>query len=90
MRRNLFVCSCSDISHQFVIEFDPTYGWEEYVFIEVHLSKTSFFNRLKYAFLYLLGKQSRYGGGAFGEVVLDKKQVKQLIETLYNHYDRMK
>jgi hypothetical protein len=90
MIRNLFVCSCEDVSHQFVIGFEPSIDFNDSVFIEVHLNKASFFRRLQYAFLYLLGKQSKFNGGAFSEIILNKKQVKELIQTLYDHYDRMR
>ena len=80
MRRELFVCHCGDVSHQFVVSsFDD----EEEIYIEMHLSDVGFWNRLKYAFWYVLGKRSRYGCGAFGEVFLNKEQITHLIDVLH-------
>jgi len=46
-------------------------------------------NRIKYAFMYILGKRSKYGCGAFAEVLFDKSKTKELIDVLIKHYDTM-
>lgn len=85
MEHELFVCNCNDVSHQFIITcFD-----DDFITIETHLSNNGLWNRIKYAFCYILGKRSRYNGGAFGEVLLNKTQTAMMIETLKKHYERM-
>jgi hypothetical protein len=89
MERKLFVCRCCDISHQFTVGFYPDYDIPGEVIIEIHLSPVSIWRRIKYAFHYILGKRSQFGNGAFGEILLDKKQTKELIQTLENFYFQM-
>lgn len=89
MRHELFVCSCGSVEHQFIItSFDD----EDYddLYVEVHLSDVGFWNRLKYAFKYILGKRYKYGSGAFSEILLNKEITARLIEVLQNHHRRMK
>ena len=65
-QRNLFVCDCGDVSHQFVItSFDD----EGDMVIEVHLQRGSFWERLKNGLRYIFGKPSIYGD--FDEVILN-------------------
>jgi len=87
MRRELFVCHCGDISHQFIVS---TFDDEEEIYIEMHLSDVGFWNRLKYAFWYIIGRRSKYGCGAFGEVFLDKQTVDELIITLQQYSINLK
>lgn len=88
--RKLFVCNCCDISHQFTVGIFLDDDIPEEVFIEIHLSPFPLWRRIKYAFHYILGKRSRYGDGAFGEVLLDKESTKELIQTLESFYSKMK
>lgn len=81
MDYKLFVCDCGNVDHQFIISsFD-----DEFIDIQIHLSDVGFWSRLKYAFLYVIGKKSRYNGGAFGEILLNREQTVKLIETLKNY-----
>jgi len=89
MNNTLFVCQCGDVSHQLVVSYDPDPGFNDAIWIQVHLSDVGFLNRLKYAFYYILGKKSRYNGGSFSEVLFDKQKTKQLIDTLTKHYEVM-
>lgn len=91
MEHELFVCDCGDISHQFVIsQFYDEYDYIDNLYVQVHLSDVGLWNRLKYAFHYVLGKRSRYGNGSFGEVLLNKENTARLIEILQENYKRMK
>jgi hypothetical protein len=56
----------------------------------MHLSDVGFWNRLKYAFWYIIGRRSKYGCGAFGEVFLDKQTVDELIITLQQYSINLK
>jgi hypothetical protein len=85
----LFVCDCGDVDHQFIISFDEDEGFNDIIFLQIHLGNVGFWNRLKYSIRYLLGKKSRFNSGAFSEVLLDKGKTAKLIEVLKNHYERM-
>lgn len=77
---DLFVCSCHDLNHQFIISYDKFDNDEVELFLSIHLSKLSFFSRLIYGIKYILGYQSRFG--AFNEIILDESQIKRLITLL--------
>ncbi len=85
----LYVCQCGDVSHQMVISFDPHPGFNDSIWFHIHLSDIGLWNRIRYAFRYILGKKSRYGDGAFAEILLDKAETKKLINTLVYHYNIM-
>ena len=87
MERELFVCECEDVNHQFIITYFDGDVFNNEICIEVHLSDVGLWNRIKYAFHYVLGKRSRYSSGAFGEVLLNKEDTAKLIGTLQNYYE---
>ena len=89
MERELFVCECEDVNHQFIITYFDDDVFNNEICIEIHLSDVGLWNRIKYAFHYVLGKRSRYSSGAFGEVLLNKEDTAKLIETLQNYYEVM-
>jgi len=89
MERELFVCECEDVNHQFIITYFDDDVFNNEICIEIHLSDVGLWNRIKYAFQYLLGKRSRYSSGAFGEVLLNKEDTAKLIGTLQNYYEVM-
>ena len=89
MERELFVCECEDVNHQFIITYFYDDVFNNEICIEVHLSDVGLWNRIKYAFHYVLGKRSRYSSGAFGEVLLNKEDTAKLIGTLQNYYEVM-
>lgn len=88
--RTLFVCQCGDIHHQMVITFDDDPLFNDALFFEIHLSDTGFWKRLKYGILYILGRKSRFGYGAFSEVMLSKNETQRLIDILKSHSLKMK
>lgn len=77
---DLFVCSCHDVNHQFIISYDKLDNDEVELVLSVHLSKLPFFTRLIYGIKYIFGFQSRFG--AFNEIILDENQIKRLISSL--------
>jgi hypothetical protein len=85
MERHFFVCRCSDVSHQFVISQDPDDS--ELIYISIHLEHLPLWKRIKHAIRYILGKKSIYGD--FDEIILDKSQVKLMINKLVYCYLRM-
>lgn len=77
----LFSCSCHSPEHQFLISAESDY---EELYINVALSKHSFFTRLKLAIIYIFG-----GSGAiFDEIVLMKDDVIRLRDSLNTHLDK--
>ena len=82
MENNILVCVCGDISHQLVVSKDKEDSFleEGEVIFTIHLNRFRFLQRVKIAFLYLFGKQSKYG--AFEEVLLSKKEVAKLLNIL--------
>ena len=86
---SLFVCDCGDVSHQMIICFADDPDFNDTIFLEIHLTDIGFWRRLKYSIQYLLGKKSRYNGGAFSEVLLNKEKTASLIEALQKHYEVM-
>ena len=56
MERELFVCECEDVNHQFIITYFDDDVFNNEICIEIHLSDVGLWNRIKYAFQYLLGK----------------------------------
>jgi hypothetical protein len=89
MNNELFVCDCGDVEHQFIITYFDDADLDDQLCIQMHLSNIGFWNRIKYAFCYIIGNRSKYGGGAFGEVLLDKKNTAKLITSLQNYHKRM-
>lgn len=85
----LFICQCGDISHQLVISYDSDPMLNDSIWFQIHLADTGVLNRIKYAIMYIFGKRSRYGCGAFSEVLFDKSKTKELIDTLIKHYEVM-
>lgn len=95
--QELFVCTCGDTAHQFVIEAPDfnlnalTYNIEPddiEIYLCVHLNhKLGFFSRLGVAFNYIFGKQCDFG--AFNEVILDTDKVAKLINKLSHVYQQM-
>lgn len=78
---HLFVCDCGDVDHQFIISQPPAdwydEGEEKELLIHIHLrNDLNWFQKLKYVFLYLLGKQSQYG--AFGEIIIKKDDITRI------------
>ena len=80
MEETILICSCNSTDHQMVIykDIDPLYG--PAVYIHMHLSKRSFWYRLKYAILYLFGYKSRYG--AWDEFILESKHIAALEDVI--------
>lgn len=81
----LFVCSCGDVSHQFVATYDnDDPDWDK-VYLEVKLNRNlPWYKRLCVAFRYLfLRTPSRFGD--YDEVILDKSHIpalEKLIDAL--------
>ncbi len=89
-KRELFVCDCNDISHQFVINLDsPDEDWQ-FVSVEIKLNRNlPWWKRLWVAFKYVFCKYPcRFGD--FDEVLLGRKhapQLQKVVDELLNLRD---
>lgn len=77
LERELFICDCGDVSHQFVVTMDLDPDWQ-HVSVEVKLNRNlPWWKRLCVAFRYLfLLTPSRFGD--YDEVLLSKEHVESL------------
>ena len=69
MEKELFICDCCKTEHMIMFNYDKGENYK-FVYAHIHLTKRSFFGRLKYAFKYIFGYKCRYG--AFEELVISK------------------
>ena len=72
MKNELIICSCSNAEHQLIFR---KLEEDDEVYIDVHLVKIPFFQRVKYGIKYIFGYKSRYG--AFDEIIIDKRHKEQ-------------
>lgn len=79
--RELFVCDCQDIEHQFVVEYMDDPEWNR-VCIEVKLNRNlPFWRRLVVAFKYLFKRRpSRFGD--FDEIILQQSDAERLQKVV--------
>lgn len=71
------MCSCEHFDHTFRTLIDEDDGS---VYFEIHLSPRGFFERVRNAVLYVLGKRSRFGD--FDSFSLKTEDVQRLKESL--------
>ena len=77
-QRETLICQCNSIEHQIY------FNWVEYenlelkgeVYMEIHLSKLSFWDRLKHGIKYIFGYRCMFGD--FDEVILKKEDVHKI------------
>lgn len=79
--RELFLCDCSDIHHQFVVIIDQDSDWEMVV-IEIMLNRNlHFWKRLWAGLKYIFAnKPSRFG--YFDKIILKKKDADRLQKVV--------
>lgn len=79
--KELLVCECGHLEHQLVfsLEQDGT------VNSMIHLTRLSFWKRLKYGLRYIFGKQSGYG--AFEEVIFTRDHLPKL-KLIVKHLEK--
>ena len=80
--RELFVCRCHDVQHQFVIS---TVDFDENpeVYLDVFLYPAGFFKRLVYGIKYIFGHRSVFG--YFDEVIIkpeDAPRLQMVVDML--------
>lgn len=83
--QEIFICECGSSEHQFIIrKFED----EEEAYLTIHLNKKPLLKRIKYAFKYIFGYQSRYG--AFDEIILnpdDADKLQKVVDSLKTNTD---
>ena len=75
----LFLCECHSPEHQFIVRY-----WDEddakEVYVDIHLTKAPFWQRVWYAIKYILGYQCKYG--AFDEIILNPDDAERLQKVV--------
>lgn len=72
----IFICDCHDVSHNLVISKD-----EDYMYVNLHMSPDlTLLAKLKYCFLFLIGKMPEYG--AYAELMFNKEKTQELADYL--------
>ena len=77
IKTDLLICQCSSVEHQVVV---TTFDNESEVYLSVHLTKHSFWKRVREGIKYIFGYQCTYG--AFEEVILDSEHIPQIENIL--------
>lgn len=80
-RQELLLCECASSEHQMIMRYFED-DLEATVYVDVHLVKRSFWDRLKYAVKYIFGYKSKYG--AWDEIILGPQHIKSL-ESVVKH-----
>lgn len=75
----LFICKCYNTEHQLIFSYLKE---DKDVYVSVHLVPGNFWNRLKHAFWYILGRRSIYGD--FDEFIFEKEDADRL-QSVVNH-----
>jgi len=78
----ILICQCHSTDHQIVFLYDDEDN-DRIVYMHTHLSKKSFWERIKHGIKYIFGYQSKYG--AFDEFIIkpeDAYKFKKVYEYL--------
>ena len=73
--QELLLCECNSSEHQMIMRYFED-DQESTIFVDIHLVKRTFWDRLKYAVKYLFGYKSKYG--AWDEIILGPQHIKSL------------
>lgn len=76
----LAICNCRDMEHFLKLSYFDDDASDDYLYVQTHLAKKSWLQRIKYAFKYIFGFQSRFG--AFDETLFTLEEAQQLTEFL--------
>ena len=80
MQQETLICQCNSIEHQISFSWIEDKELEGEVYLEIHLAKLSFWDRLKHGIKYIFGYRCRYGD--FDEVILKKEDVWKLEKVV--------
>lgn len=86
-KEHFIVCACRDLEHMMRFQyFADDEDIERIIYFETHLRTwRNIFRRYWEAVKYLWGYKSRYG--EFDEVLMDKEEVKKLVDYLQEYLD---
>ena len=73
--QELLLCECASSEHQMIIRYFED-DQESTVYVDVHLVKRSFWDRLKHGLKYIFGYKSKYG--AWDEIIMGPQHIKSL------------
>ena len=79
-QRETLICQCHSIEHQVSFTWIQDKELEGEVYMEIHLAKLSFWDRLKHGIQYIFGYRCMYGD--FDEVILKKNDVHKLEKVV--------
>lgn len=82
-KKLIVFCQCRDAEHQFSFEFEDgpaEEDWPRELYFQTYLAKKPFWERLKIAWRYLLGYQSKTG--PFAETLLGEQEAIALHQFL--------
>ena len=80
IQQETLICQCNSIEHQISFSWIEDKELEGEVYMEIHLAKLSFLDRLKHGIKYIFGYRCRYGD--FDEVILKKEDVHKLEKVV--------
>ena len=90
--QDLVICSCGDVNHQLIIstfEYTTSNGKDDIdCFIQIHLNKHNFWNRLKIGLKYILGFPSKFG--AFDEIVVNQENATKIKNCMEYYLTKLK
>ena len=75
-QHEILICQCNSVEHQVSFTWVEDKELDGDVYMEIHLSKLSFWDRLKHGIKYIFGYRCKYGD--FDEVILKKEDVHKL------------
>lgn len=79
-QQETLICQCNSVEHQISFNWIEDKELEGEVYMEIHLAKLSFWDRLKHGVKYIFGYRCRYGD--FDEVILKKNDVHKLEKVV--------
>ena len=77
--KELVICDCGSTEHQMIFIWDEIHSE---VYMEVHLAKKPFWQRVKFGIKYIFGYHCKYGH--WDEIVLNKEHIPQ-FEKIINY-----
>ena len=83
----LFLCECNSPEHMFVVNYLDE-GDAKEVYVDIHLTKATFWKRVWYAIKYIFGYQCKHG--AFDEIILnpdDAERLQKVVDHLHKCVD---
>lgn len=76
-KTQVLICDCYSPEHHVILYYDEE---DRQVFLNIHLTKKNFWNRLKYGIKYIFGYVKK--SGAYQEIVLSNKDAEKIENVL--------